>query len=81
MCVADAPHDATAVYLPGQTRAARIGPLRTASEWKLIVESDVAPREIDRDLDLARKLSPTWHPPDEAVDGSATFLELRTLRI
>lgn len=72
-------HDADAIFVSGQTAAASPSKDQASKTTQLIASVRLVAC-LDG-LALNPRLPPCWHPSDEALDASDTYLILRNLRI
>lgn len=74
-------HDATAVYVPLQVAScpATSSTACVVLAWQLAACADLAADPGIVSLNI--RSAPGWHPPDEVLDASGTYLTLRNLRI
>lgn len=74
-------HDASAIFVPIQSAAPVTASQQesAAAAWQLAAL--VPASDGLSDIGPSLGSTPPWHPPDEVLDGSDTYLTLRNLRI
>lgn len=74
-----AAHDSDAVFVPRQAVFAASSKDRVVAAWQLAAL--VALHDFLGDHKWIPNPSPRWHPPDQILDASDTYLTLRNLRL
>ncbi len=74
-----ADHDADAIFVSEQAATASRSTDQLVSAWQLVGSAPLPTCLGDVQSGLGP--SPRWHPPDEVLDASDTYLTLRNLRI